>query len=317
MGWELDFDTEPEAWNGLGVDGAATTDEALRCPICGEFFSSAVSFPGCGHAYCALCIQRSLAVRKDCPSCRAPLNEGETTTPAPSLTAAAQAFSAARAGLLQAARACARRRRAAATAAPKSAEKVKAQEAAAARAHRASLEEAQEEEEEEAFEAGTTEDADSGDEWLPGREEAAEVHKASGSGRGTYAGSIAGKVCCPVCSMQVSEAIISVHVTDCLERQERRGDAAAAASAPPPRRREEQTEERREGRPLPQRKPTLVYRLIKNPQLKSELTKLGLSTKGDRDTLEARHKEFILRWNAAVSSGTVPNAKKICQDVQR
>ncbi|KAI8889000.1 hypothetical protein K501DRAFT_282449 [Backusella circina FSU 941] len=52
-----------------------TLDEHLRCPICKEFFDTAMILSTCSHSFCALCIRRSLTAEQICPKCRKPSYE--------------------------------------------------------------------------------------------------------------------------------------------------------------------------------------------------------------------------------------------------
>ncbi|KAJ2844907.1 E3 ubiquitin-protein ligase rad18 [Coemansia brasiliensis] len=52
-------------------------DQQLRCPICKEYFVTAMAATECGHTFCSLCVRRCLSQESKCPSCRAPLTEGE------------------------------------------------------------------------------------------------------------------------------------------------------------------------------------------------------------------------------------------------
>uniref|UniRef100_A0A7S0WW35 RING-type E3 ubiquitin transferase n=1 Tax=Pyramimonas obovata TaxID=1411642 RepID=A0A7S0WW35_9CHLO len=62
-------DDFPEAWPD-SVKEMRTLESSLRCPICGEFIDGCLSLPECQHSFCALCIQRSLGFREQCPVCR-------------------------------------------------------------------------------------------------------------------------------------------------------------------------------------------------------------------------------------------------------
>ena len=46
-------------------------DGALRCPICKDFFDSAISLPNCGHSFCSECIRRHMSYQRTCPHCKA------------------------------------------------------------------------------------------------------------------------------------------------------------------------------------------------------------------------------------------------------
>ncbi|KAJ2502952.1 E3 ubiquitin-protein ligase rad18 [Coemansia sp. RSA 1972] len=52
-------------------------DQQLRCPICKEYFTTAMVATTCGHTFCSLCVRRCLNQETICPSCRAPLTESE------------------------------------------------------------------------------------------------------------------------------------------------------------------------------------------------------------------------------------------------
>ncbi|KAJ2545861.1 E3 ubiquitin-protein ligase rad18 [Coemansia sp. RSA 1853] len=52
-------------------------DQQLQCPICKEYFTTAMVATTCGHTFCSLCVRRCLNQETICPSCRAPLTESE------------------------------------------------------------------------------------------------------------------------------------------------------------------------------------------------------------------------------------------------
>ncbi|KAJ2026155.1 E3 ubiquitin-protein ligase rad18 [Coemansia sp. S610] len=52
-------------------------DQLLRCPVCKEYFTTAMVTASCGHTFCSLCVRRCLTQETKCPSCRAPLTESE------------------------------------------------------------------------------------------------------------------------------------------------------------------------------------------------------------------------------------------------
>ncbi|THV07989.1 hypothetical protein K435DRAFT_833278 [Dendrothele bispora CBS 962.96] len=66
----LDF---PE---NTAAPGLRSLDTALRCPICSEFFEGPVTLI-CGHCFCSLCIRTFLGTKQECPTCRrTDVNEG-------------------------------------------------------------------------------------------------------------------------------------------------------------------------------------------------------------------------------------------------
>ncbi|KAJ2002684.1 E3 ubiquitin-protein ligase rad18 [Coemansia thaxteri] len=52
-------------------------DQLLRCPVCKEYFGTAMVTTSCGHTFCSLCVRRCLAQETRCPSCRVSLTESE------------------------------------------------------------------------------------------------------------------------------------------------------------------------------------------------------------------------------------------------
>ncbi|KAJ1679617.1 E3 ubiquitin-protein ligase rad18 [Spiromyces aspiralis] len=52
-------------------------DAHLRCPICKEYFTTAMMLTSCGHNFCSLCIRRYLTTEKKCPSCRKSVDDSE------------------------------------------------------------------------------------------------------------------------------------------------------------------------------------------------------------------------------------------------
>ncbi|KAJ1769787.1 E3 ubiquitin-protein ligase rad18 [Coemansia sp. RSA 1843] len=52
-------------------------DQLLRCPICKEYFETAMVTSGCGHTFCSLCVRRCLTQETKCPSCRVVLTESD------------------------------------------------------------------------------------------------------------------------------------------------------------------------------------------------------------------------------------------------
>ncbi|ORX43188.1 hypothetical protein DM01DRAFT_1313127 [Hesseltinella vesiculosa] len=45
-------------------------DEHMRCPICKEFYNTAMILSTCSHSFCAMCIRKSLSQEQCCPKCR-------------------------------------------------------------------------------------------------------------------------------------------------------------------------------------------------------------------------------------------------------
>ncbi|CAH1782603.1 unnamed protein product [Owenia fusiformis] len=44
-------------------------DNLLRCPVCFEYFNTAMVIPQCSHTYCSRCIRRYINYKSQCPTC--------------------------------------------------------------------------------------------------------------------------------------------------------------------------------------------------------------------------------------------------------
>ncbi|KAJ8592629.1 hypothetical protein M405DRAFT_732940 [Rhizopogon salebrosus TDB-379] len=51
-------------------------DASLRCTICGELYDAPITL-ACGHCFCSLCIREHITKESECPSCRKSTNDGQ------------------------------------------------------------------------------------------------------------------------------------------------------------------------------------------------------------------------------------------------
>ncbi|KAG2157630.1 uncharacterized protein EDB93DRAFT_803321 [Suillus bovinus] len=51
-------------------------DASLRCTICGELYDAPITL-SCGHCFCSLCIREHIVKESECPSCRKSTSEGQ------------------------------------------------------------------------------------------------------------------------------------------------------------------------------------------------------------------------------------------------
>ncbi|XP_066594586.1 E3 ubiquitin-protein ligase RAD18-like isoform X2 [Prorops nasuta] len=105
-------------------------------------------------------------------------------------------------------------------------------------------------------------------------------------------------VSCPVCKVDVAETHINKHLDDCLKRES--GEFKPA----------KKIEKRK---PLPK----LVVSLMKDPELRKKLKELGLSSLGDRKTLEMRLQRYIVLFNSECDKDNprpVSELIKSCED---
>ncbi|KAH7820222.1 putative E3 ubiquitin-protein ligase RAD18 [Monocercomonoides exilis] len=63
------------------IESIRKLEDALRCPICGEFMKHSVQLQSCPHSFCGLCIRRSFATRPYCPVCRTHITGNFLSTP--------------------------------------------------------------------------------------------------------------------------------------------------------------------------------------------------------------------------------------------
>ncbi|XP_029039329.2 E3 ubiquitin-protein ligase RAD18-like [Osmia bicornis bicornis] len=102
-------------------------------------------------------------------------------------------------------------------------------------------------------------------------------------------------VICPVCKVSISEVKINRHLDDCLKREAVKGKPQIE-------------EPKRE--PLPK----LVFSLMKDAMLRKKLKEFGLSTHGDRKTMEARLQRYIVLYNAECDK---PNPRSVLELVKQ
>lgn len=133
------------------------------------------------------------------------------------------------------------------------------------------------------------------------------------------------KVSCPVCSLQVAEDFINAHLDSCLgggdvardkfhQREAVRMPCAAHFS---PISCVKLTLRRKPATTLPPMPGSkVVYRLWTDAKLRREVKALGLSTKGKRDDLIRRHREYTLQYRAEQDALEPRTAEQIARDVE-
>lgn len=119
-----------------------------------------------------------------------------------------------------------------------------------------------------------------------------------------------GKVRCPICSIPIFESLIQRHVEGCLVHtastpvsSSKFGCGGGSFLTP------------NATAPAQRKLPNLVYHMMKDKQLKAHLTKVNLSTKGDRKALEGRHREYTLQMNCLLDAGSRVDSAKVVAEV--
>ena len=133
-----------------------------------------------------------------------------------------------------------------------------------------------------------------------------------------------GRVACPICSMSVSVRNINAHMDTCLSKTtaatERGRDGPLDRCAERPASAGPTGGEVAAGvapvGPVA-RMPKLTYHVLKEPQLRKLCRDLGLSTRGDRNQLEWRHRQYAQEHNTACDAEEAPNPRQIVLEIER
>ncbi|KAJ2716276.1 E3 ubiquitin-protein ligase rad18 [Coemansia spiralis] len=251
-------------------------DQLLRCPVCKEYFTTAMSAAGCGHTFCSLCVRRCLAHETKCPTCRAPLTESELH-PSRLVDSLLRAFVGGRQQLLAAVTAPV----------PVARKRPRIRTRSAARTERATDAGS----EDGIVSSGSTGTGSDGD-FAPteGRLQPAKGRPA---------------VPCPNCQQAVAATRINWHLDRCLAGRPTATKASGTAwglgrGAPGGMHR----------RPHSAMEPTLprptklVYSLLSEAKLRRTLRDLGIPSKGDKQQMQARHVEWVNMYLANADADT-------------
>ncbi|KAJ2781790.1 E3 ubiquitin-protein ligase rad18 [Coemansia javaensis] len=236
-------------------------DRLLRCPVCKEYFATAMVTAACSHTFCSLCIRRCLTQETKCPSCRAPLTEAEIR-PNRIVDSLLRAFTAGRPQLL-----AALARSPEAPAPPPCADDARKRARIRTRSAARAASDG----------AGDSDGGGSGSDFAPdaGRRPAA--------------------VPCPNCEQTVQASQINRHLDRCLA-----GKAAAAGpGAGTPRQQPAlRLQAPPAAGPALPRPTKLAYSLLSESRLRRTLRELGIPTRGDKQQMQARHVEWVNMYMA-------------------
>lgn len=125
-----------------------------------------------------------------------------------------------------------------------------------------------------------------------------------------------GLVACPICWQRMKEAQVNRHLdTSCPgepqpqktpSRQPSRSNSIPAVFNSSPKKLQRKNLERL---------PAVNYSILKEPQLRKKLSDLGISTTGNRQMLEKRHKEWMTIWNANCDSQYPRQKRELLHDL--
>ncbi|KAI0005279.1 DNA repair protein rad18 [Xylariaceae sp. FL0662B] len=291
----LDSVSDSTDWLTTPLSGLTAVEAALRCQVCKDFYKTPM-LTSCNHTFCSLCIRRALSNDGRCPLCRASEQEMRLRSNW-SMEEVVAAFTTTRTDVLVFAQ-----RPENLSTEPASKRKLDEMSDGAAGSPRPSLRLRRplrssarlnksrqntdagfdETEEDDVFGIGEDE---------PTSEPEPEPEPDDGL------------VACPICWQRMRPLQVDKHIdTSCPGEPQ--------AQAQPHRQRPStsslqsswSTSLPTKGSKGPprnyERLPALNYSMIKETQLRKKLAELGLSTAGNRQMLERRHKEWTTIWNA-------------------
>ena len=238
--------------------------KSVQCPICYDGFRDAVSTP-CGHDFCSLCVRDYLQYKQQCPSCLKELHETRLWS-----NKALTSITALVLVLIQKLEESFRNEQIQAINAvfKPTPTKKSGLPSTPKRAEKVSA-------------ASSSAIATSS---TPKRVDTVSAELPSATATSASETLPSEIVHCPVCQVGVPERNVNQHLDQCLQEQ-------SGARVKP-----------RTNTPKLKPMKKVVYHLLKDAQLKKLIKDEGLSAKGDRKTLEWRHKRFTVLWNAQCDS---------------
>ncbi|KAI1443707.1 DNA repair protein rad18 [Annulohypoxylon stygium] len=282
-------------WLSTPISGLSAVEAALRCQVCKDFYKTPM-LTSCNHTFCSICIRRALSNDGKCPLCRTTEQEMKLRSNW-SMEEVVTTFTKARPDVLLFAR--------------------QSQEAAAEPIKR-KLEE--------------TEDFESSSQ--PSGKRLRSSARLSKSRSMEATSEMArleadipdqdqsnfepddGLVACPICWQRMKEAQVNRHLdTSCPgepqpqktpSRQPSRSNSIPAVFNSSPKKLQRKNLERL---------PAVNYSILKEPQLRKKLSDLGISTTGNRQMLEKRHKEWMTIWNANCDSQYPRQKRELLHDL--
>ncbi|KAI1205803.1 DNA repair protein rad18 [Annulohypoxylon truncatum] len=283
-------------WLSTPLSGLAAVEAALRCQVCKDFYKTPM-LTSCNHTFCSICIRRALSNDGKCPLCRTTEQEMKLRSNW-SMEEVVAAFTKARPDVLLFAKT--------------------SQEAAAEPAKR-KLEETED------FESGSEPSGKrlrssarlSKSRSMEATSEMARLEADIPDQDQTNFEPDDGLVACPICWQRMKEVQVNKHLdTSCpgepqpqktpSRHPSRSTSISIAFSSPPPKRQQPRNMERL---------PAINYSILREPQLKKKLSELGISTAGNRQMLERRHKEWMTIWNANCDSQYPRQKRELLQDL--
>ncbi|KAI1352442.1 DNA repair protein rad18 [Xylaria sp. FL0043] len=305
-----DFDSVADStdWLSTPLSGLSAVEAALRCQICKDFYKTPM-LTSCNHTFCSLCIRRALSTGGKCPLCRASEQEMKLRSNW-SMEEVVAAFTQTRSAVLD----FARRPPPAPTRDETPKRKADDMEVEEARQSPDSSQRASKRLRSSARLSKTR-----------GMEATAEMARQEShvpDPEPVDAEPDDGLVACPMCWRRMKLELVDRHMdTSCPGNQPdpppppKRGSSKpisiTGAFAPSSTSTSNPSTtittfspalSNKPQQPTPERLPALNYSMLKETQLRKELAELGVATSGNRGTLERRHREWVMIWNANCDS---------------
>ncbi|RYP37055.1 hypothetical protein DL767_003118 [Monosporascus sp. MG133] len=281
----LDDVADSTDWLSTPLSGLAAVEAALRCQVCKDFYKTPM-LTSCNHTFCSVCIRRALSNDGKCPLCRASEQELKLRSNW-SMEETVEAFVKTRRHILDFAK--------------------RPTPTSAADSPKRKLDHVDREDEVSGSQRSNKRLRSSARlSKSRGADATAEMARQGADVQDTYSDMESyepvgdGLVACPVCLQRMKENQVFHHLdTSCP------GEPQAKPPTRQSSRNSYKTFPSKMNPPPPnnlERLPAINYSMLKEPQLRKKLQEFGISTAGNRQMLEKRHKEWMTIWNANCDS---------------
>ncbi|KAI0910855.1 DNA repair protein rad18 [Ustulina deusta] len=313
---DLDSVADSTDWLSTPLSGLSAVEAALRCQICKDFYKTPM-LTSCNHTFCSLCIRRALSTGGKCPLCRASEQEVKLRSNW-SMEEVVAAFTHTRSAVLDFARRPP-------TITREETPKRKADD----------MEEDGEQQESSQQRSSKRLRSSARLSKTRGMEATAEMARRESHIPDPEPVNVEpddGLVACPICWRRMKPLQVDRHIdTSCPGEPQPQPDPTPPAQ--PSRRSSAKPTSitsafapsssttsapslSKKPQPTPDRLPALNYSMLKETQLRKELSELCLSTSGNRGTLERRHREWVMIWNANCDSQRPRRRAELLHDLE-
>ncbi|KAI1185305.1 DNA repair protein rad18 [Nemania serpens] len=298
-------------WLSTPLSGLCAVEAALRCQICKDFYKTPM-LTSCNHTFCSLCIRRSLSTDGKCPLCRASEQEMKLRSNW-SMEEVVTAFTQTRSVVLDFA--CRPTPTTTRAETPKrKADDVEIDATEAESEQQSASQQPPSKRLRSSARLSKTRSLETTAEMA--RQEAHAPESEPEPKPADVDEPRDGLVACPICLRRMKEHLVDRHIdTSCPGEPQPDPPPPAQPSRPspskpkgiasafaPPTSTTFPSNLPKKPQPTPDRLPALNYSMLREAQLRKELSYLGLSTAGNRSMLERRHREWVMIWNANCDS---------------